>query len=214
MHLFYWVSTFLVRGLLKLLAQWEVRGKENVPKNGPLIVVANHLNYSDPPIISASLPRRVVFMAKVELFHSWGRFFVKAFGAFPARKRSPDRNALRRSFEVLEQGLALGIFPEGTRSRDRKLQPAFLGAAMIAMRSQAPLLPIGIIGTEKLNGIGWIFRRPRITVIIGQPFYPPNSHAKITKARLREFTDVIMHHIAQLLPPEYRGIYDGSCRWS
>jgi len=212
MRLFYWASTFLVKGLLKILARWEVRGKENVPPHGPLIVVANHLNYSDPPIVSASLPRRVVFMAKVELFHSWGRFFVRAFGAFPARKKSPDKNALRRSFKVLEQGLALGIFPEGTRSRDGKLQPAFLGAAMIAMRSRAPLLPVGITGTEKLRGIGWVFRRPRITVSIGKPFYPPDSHTKVTKEALKEFTDVIMCHIARLLPPEYHGVYDVSER--
>ena len=99
------------------------------------------------------------------------------------------------------------MFPEGTRSYHGQLQPAWPGSALIAARSGVPILPVGIAGTEKMRGIGWLLRRPRITVNIGQPFWLPPVSSRLTKVELAEHTDFIMRRIAELLPEEYRGDY-------
>jgi len=204
---FYHLARAIVRGLL-LLTRWQVKGKENIPDQGPLIIVANHLSLADPPVLNVSLTRKVIFMAKEELFrHKIAGYFIRSFGAFPVHRGQLDREALRQARKVLDEGLALVMFPEGMRSRSRKLRPALPGAALIASRSGAPILPVGIAGTEKFKNITWLFRRPCITVNIGRPFYLPQVNGKLTKAELNRFTDLIMEHIAELLPEEYCGEY-------
>ncbi|MFQ5826458.1 MAG: lysophospholipid acyltransferase family protein [Dehalococcoidia bacterium] len=209
MPAFYFATTFLVKSLLTILTRWRVRGKDRVPRQGPLIVVANHINAIDPPLLSASIPRRIVFMAKEELFDSWFEsLIVRGFGAFPVSKRRADREALKRANLVLSQGLALGMFPEGTRSFSRaRLQPALRGAALLALRSRAPILPVAISGTERIRGLGWFFVRPRLMVQIGEPFMAPDSDGESTKDHQSTVTDLIMARIAELLPPNYRGVY-------
>ena len=197
----------MARALFALLTRWEVRGRENILSQGPVLVVANHLNLTDPPLLGISLGRKAMFMAKEELFRSpLSAYFVGSFGSFPVHRGRLDRKALRQAQQVLTDGLALVMFPEATRSKSARLQPAYPGSALIAMRSGVPILPVGIIGTEKVKGIGWIFRRPRITVNIGRPFYLP-SGGKLTRAELVENTSFIMEHIAELLPQKYRGVY-------
>ena len=209
MPLFYYVGTATMKALLLTLSRWQVLGRENVPKKGPLIVIANHINLADPPLLSASIPRRIVFMVKQELYHSTrGACFVRAFGTFPVQRGKVDREALRQATRVLEQGLALGMFPEATRSPDSQLQQAFPGTALIALRSRAPILPVAISGTEKIKGVKEVvFGHPQITVTIGKPFTLPTAGGKVTGAQLRELTDFIMGRIAELLPESYRGFY-------
>jgi len=137
MPFFYTVCNLTMKALLLLLSDWEVEGKENVPPSGPLIVVANHLNLPDPPLLTASIPRRIIFMAKEELFRSRGGPFVRWFGAFPVRRGELDREAIRQAMEILDAGLALGMFPEGRRSPNSGLIQAEPGTALIALRSQA-----------------------------------------------------------------------------
>jgi 1-acyl-sn-glycerol-3-phosphate acyltransferase len=206
---FYFASTLLVKSLLTILTRWRVRGKDRVPRQGPLIVAANHINAIDPPLLSASIPRRIVFMAKEELFDSWFEsIIVRGFGAFPVSKGRVDREAIKRASLVLSQSLALGMFPEGTRSFSRaQLQPAFRGAALLALRSRAPILPVGISGTERIRGLKWLFTRPRLMVQIGEPFMAPDVDGEPTKEQLSTVTDLIMARIAELLPPNYRGVY-------
>ena len=204
---FYYVARVIVRVLFTLLTRWEVKGKENIPHQGPVLVVANHLNLTDPPLLGISLGRKMMFMAKEELFRSrFSAYFVGGFGSFPVHRGKLDRKAMRQAQQVLADGLALVMFPEATRSKSARLQPAFPGSALIAMHSGVPILPVGIIGTEGVKGIGWVLRRPRITVNIGYPFYLP-SGGKLTKAGLAENTSFIMERIAELLPPQYRGVY-------
>ena len=204
---FYHVGRVIARALFTLLTRWEVRGRENIPADGPVLVVANHLNLTDPPLLGVSLERKAIFMAKEELFRSpLSAYFVGSFGAFPVHRGKLDRKALRQSQQVLTDGLALVMFPEATRSKSARLQPAYPGSALIAMRSGVPVLPVGISGTERIKGLGWILRRPRITVNIGRPFYLPAS-SRLTRAELAENTNLIMERIAELLPPQYRGVY-------
>jgi 1-acyl-sn-glycerol-3-phosphate acyltransferase len=203
---FYYVGRMIARALFSLLTRLEVRGRENIPADGPLLVVANHLNLTDPPLLAVSLGREAIFMAKEELFRSpLTAYFVASFGAFPVHRGKLDRKALRQAQQVLTDGRALIMFPEATRSKRACLQPAYPGSALIAMRGGVPILPVGISGTERVKGIGWIFRRPRITLNIGRPFHLPSED--FTRAKLEENTTLIMERIAELLPPKYRGVY-------
>ena len=152
----------------------------------------------------------IVFMAKEELFRSTGGWAVKAYGAFPVRRGLVDRNTLRIARQVLKEGKVLGIYPEGTRSRTGRLQPARPGVALIAHESKATLLPVGIYGTEKLRGAFWWLRRPKVTVNIGKPFALPTSSDERNKEEMASLTTFIMRHIAGLLPPDYRGVYGES----
>ena len=108
---------------------------------------------------------------------------------------------------ILDSGKALAIFPEGRRSRHGHLEKPLPGSALIAYLSGAPVLPIGVSGTEQIKGISWIFRRPKITVNIGRPFYLTPDNGKANKEELASLADSIMWQIAELLPLEYRGKY-------
>lgn len=205
---FYYVATVMVRILLFLFTDLQVRGRENIPSEGAMIVVANHLNLADPPLLGVSLGRKAAFMAKKELFGSpFSSYFVRGFGAFAVQRERLDREALRQAHQVLAKGLALVMFPEGSRSKNAQLQPAFPGSALIALRNGVPVLPVGITGTEKIKGIAWLVRCPKVVVNIGHTFSLPRVHGKLAKAELAELTNSIMAHIAELLPREYRGHY-------
>jgi 1-acyl-sn-glycerol-3-phosphate acyltransferase len=205
---FYYIARGLLIGLFKLLTRWQVKGRENVPREGPVLVVANHVNFNDPPLLGVSLGRTVIFMAKEELFRSpIIAYFVGGFGSFPVYRNRLDRQAIRSSQKVLADGLALAMFPESHRSWDAQLQPGLPGSALIAYRCGVPILPVGIIGTEQLRGVGWLFRRPRLTVNIGQPFSLPPVEGRLTREKLAGYTDIIMRRIAQLLPARYQGVY-------
>ena len=210
MRWFYYAARLMVKTSFLLLTRWQVKGRENIPSQGPVLVVANHVNNVDVPVLGISFDRRVIFMAKKELFRSrlLGRF-LGSLGAFPVHRGQLDRKALRQANQVLADGQALVMFPEGTRSRSGRLRQAFPGSTLIALRSGAPILPVGIAGTEKLNGVAWLLHRPRITVNIGYPFHLPSLNGELTKMELAQSTRVIMEHIAELLPSKYRGNYAG-----
>ena len=206
----YCIGKVIVRAFFRLFTRLQVKGKENVPPEGALLVVSNHLNFNDPPLLGASLGRQVVFMAKEELFRFRPlAYFLSSLGSFPVHRGRLDREALYQADQVLAQGSALVMFPEGMRSKNGRLQSAFRGSTLIALRSGAQILPVGIAGTEKIKGITWLLRRPRITVNIGQPFYLPPVSDKLTRAEIDKLTHSTMERIAQLLPPEYRGEHTG-----
>ncbi len=205
---FYYVGRLLMRMLLALFTRWQVNGKENIPGEGPLLVVANHIHAADPPLLGVSINRKVIIMAKEELFRSkFTGYFVRGFGAFPVHRGRLDMQALRQADQLLAQGFALAMFPEGSRSSRGQLRRALPGSALIATRSGVPILPVGITGTEKIRGVASLLRRPRVTVNIGRPFSLPPAGSRLTKAELTEHADFIMSRIAELLPEEYRGDY-------
>lgn len=187
--------------------RYEVVGRELVPRSGGVIVVSNHLNNADPPMIQRALSRYVVFMAKKEMIEApvIGPLF-RAWGAFPVRRGEADLSALRTACQVIQGGEMLMMFPEGTRSRSGRMGEGHPGTAMIARRTGAPILPVAITGTE---GIAWpgVFFRPRsirhIRVVIGAPFVLGVT-PRVNSETLRSDTAEIMRRIAEQLPEQYR----------
>jgi 1-acyl-sn-glycerol-3-phosphate acyltransferase len=210
--IFYSLVNYFVRYfLLRLYARLEATGIDNLPRQGPIIVASNHLNDADPGILATRIPRRLVFMTKDELFHVPGLAqFLRMYGAFPVRRNEADLAALRRSNETLKRGLALVLFPEGTRAGSRaNLGEAWPGAALIAMRNHVPIVPVAITGSQDLAmPLMFLrpFRRRKVTLTIGKPFVL-DEPARVNTAAARAGIEVIMTQIAALLPPEYRGYY-------
>ena len=208
----YWFATYFTwYVLLPLYTRIKIVGAENVPRSGPLIIASNHLNDADPGVICRGIPRRVVYMAKVELFKvPLLAQFLRAFGAFPVRRGEADLAALRRASETLKAGLALCMFPEGTRAgKAELLREAWPGAGLLALRNDAPILPIAITGSGELS-LPKMFLRPHkryhVTLTIGEPFrldVPKRINGEAAQTGARQ----IMERIAALLPPDHRGFY-------
>lgn len=173
-HLFKWS---IVAPTLHGYFRGRIYGAENVPKQGPLLVVANHASDFDPPIVSCCVRRPVSYMAKEELFQvPVLSQAIKLYGAYPVKRGSADRSAIRSALTQLEQGWAVGVFLEGTRTSDARIVSPKLGAAMIAAKVQVPLLPVSLWGTEKIIRKGDKLPRPvPITVRIGELISPPVS---------------------------------------
>jgi 1-acyl-sn-glycerol-3-phosphate acyltransferase len=206
--LFYWLNVRTwVSAIVLIAAKRDVRGMDNVPRHGPLILVSNHFNTADPPVLTWAMPRRVVWMAKKELFDNLmiGTLF-RLFGLIPVRRFEADLSALRKSLRALKRGQVLGMFPEGTRSAGKGLTAGEPGTAVLALRSGAPILPVAIWGTEHVKLPRDLLRRTPISVRFGQPFRLPETR-RVTKAQVASGTDEIMRRIAELLPPQYRGVY-------
>lgn len=169
--LLYNLSRGLLRLGFRLLGGIHAIGLENVPKSGGVILAPNHVSYADPPAAGCCIDRQVHFMAKEELFRvPLLRGWMYRVGTFPVRRGTADRKALRKAVELLNEGRIVCIFPEGTRSKDGRLKEAELGIGLIALKSRAPVVPVAILGTDRIFAGGRkIPRRSRITVIYGQP---------------------------------------------
>lgn len=208
--IWYALLTGLSGIVARILTRVEVVGADRVPAEGGIILAANHLHLFDPPLVASACPRRVHPMAKRELFETplvgWA---LRPYGAFPVRRFSADMGALRAARNLLREGRAVLMFPEGTRSKDARLHPALPGAAMVALLAGAPVVPVAVTGTEAIQmpGIffGWLLgRRPRLRVEFGEPFtFGPGTDAR----RAEQCTDEMMRRIASMLPEPYRGAY-------
>ena len=190
-----------------LVCRCRVYGLERVPESGPLLIVANHLSWYDPLLFGVALRRRVWYFTKSEMFH-WpivGKA-CEVTEQIPVRRGESDRVALEKGLAYLQEGRALGIFPEGTVERKEVMIPALTGVAMLAIRSGATVLPIAHTGTRKvLRSPRYWF--PRVTIQIGEPYIPVLPTGVPRKVGLQRVTDEMMIRIARMLPPERRGVY-------
>jgi 1-acyl-sn-glycerol-3-phosphate acyltransferase len=208
----------MVLGILWVVPRVRLVNVDRVPASGGVLVVANHLHNADPVFVNAAYPRALHFMAKKEAFSFPPfRFFLEAGGAFPVDRGKSDRKAIKRAQATLAAGIALGIFPEGTRSPTRALQKAHSGAGLLALLSGAPVQPVVVTGTERLplNGSrgklapGATSPDPGhsgVRILFGEPFLVPRTIEGRTVTS-DEATAIIMIEVARLLPPGFRGVY-------
>jgi 1-acyl-sn-glycerol-3-phosphate acyltransferase len=190
-HLLKWS---VVSPVLHTYFRGRIIDADKVPQQGPVIIVSNHASDFDPPILSNCMRRPVAFMAKEELFQvPVLKQAIVLYGAYPVKRGSPDRSAIRAAMNSLTQGWAVGIFITGTRTRDGRVIDPKLGAAMIAAKAQVPLLPVSLWGTDKISQKGLSLPRPvPITVRVGDLLPPPTSSK-------REELETVTQHCADTI---------------
>ncbi len=182
---------------------FRIEGQEQEPRP-PYIIVANHASAVDPPLVTRAVRARVAFATKVELGdHPFVKLWLQSVGSFFVRRGQVDRKAIRAGLEVLRRGLALGIFAEGTRSLDGRLQPFEDGAAYWALKVGVPVLPVAIVGSHRTLSVGAkkIQRHP-VLVRIGPPVTVPRVEGRLTGEVIRAWTRRFQQAVADLLPPE------------
>jgi 1-acyl-sn-glycerol-3-phosphate acyltransferase len=204
----YW----LIRGFVNLVILILVRnhlhieGRENVPKEGGLLVICNHIASADPPILGGKFPRPLHFMAKIEWFKNpIVGFLARQFLCFPVVRHTADRGALRHTLTLLERGAAVCIYPEGTRAEDARIHPVEAGVGFVARRSEVPILPVAVWGTENVlpaKGVHWPMAA-ECHLIYGKPFQLPRPDMDNQEA-----ANYMMTKVAELLPPAYRGVFE------
>jgi 1-acyl-sn-glycerol-3-phosphate acyltransferase len=214
----YGVLHRIIPPVLRAIWRPRVEGLEHVPRTGPLILASNHRSFIDSVVIPAVVPRPVNFLAKSDYFEGRGlkgrlvKVWFTIFGALPVNR--DDSVAALASLDtalgVLAQGGAFGIYPEGTRSRDGRLYRGRTGVAQLALTSGAPIVPVGLIDTDRLQPVG--SNRPRlvrIRVRFGEPIDVRGRYDGVPpgKAR-REITDTVMTEIQKLTGPEPAGVYN------
>jgi 1-acyl-sn-glycerol-3-phosphate acyltransferase len=203
----------LFRGIFHLLSRVRVRGLENIPPKGPYLVASNHISLFEPPFILAFWPNALEAAGAVEIWERPGQgLLVRLYGAIPVHRGEYDRRLVEKLIGVLSSGYPLLIAPEGGRTHTIGMRRANPGAAYIVDQTRVPVVPVGIIGTtddflqKALHG-----ERPTIEMQIGVPFtLPPlEGRGEARRVSRQHNADIIMQHIAELLPLDYRGVYSG-----
>ncbi len=205
------LGTFVCRVVLKATARVRVEGMADLPSDGPLIVVANHISNADPPLVvgwlTPALGRQMHVLAKESLFVGPVGWFLRRNGITPVKSGGSDIEAYRSARQVLDRGEVLCIFPEGTRSLTGVMQDPKPGVAMLATRSGVPILPVGVSGSDDFLGRGK--RMPmfgaRITVRVGKPFTLELDPSLPRRVALNAASDELMSHVAALTDDRHRG---------
>ncbi len=201
----------LCRVGLRSIARVRVEGIEELPTSGPLIIAANHMSNADPPFIGGwlapALARRPTFLAKDALFKGPLGILIRSLGAEPVKAGGNDIGAYRVAKAILDRGGVVAILPEGTRSYDGALAQPKPGVSLLATRTAAPVLPVGISGTDRLIGRGQVVPRigSRIVLRVGRPFQLTIAPGADRRAALAQADIELMRRIAALVEPRHRG---------
>ncbi|HVD00996.1 MAG TPA: lysophospholipid acyltransferase family protein [Candidatus Dormibacteraeota bacterium] len=212
-----------LRGVMRLLVHtvlagiFTLVGVERVPKQGAVLVCCNHASTLEPPLVPAFLPRNDSWsMAKAEYFEGGGfkPWIFTAFHAFPVVRHTADRAALKRATTVLRQGAVLVLYPEGTRITSGGLHRAEPGAGFIAALSRAVVVPAAVTGGRDVFGKGFkVPHRAPLRLEFGQPFKIPPRRTNGRKVEHQDAADAIMLSVAEMLPPDLRGVYSDLDAW-
>jgi 1-acyl-sn-glycerol-3-phosphate acyltransferase len=211
--LLYWVVKAVLTPILGVCFRVKVEGRENIPRRGRVILASNHRSFLDSIFLPLVLRRRVTFVAKAEYFDdpktAW---FFRGVGQIPIRREggSASERALASATEVLRAGGVFAIYPEGTRTRDGYLHRGHTGVARLSLRTETPIVPVGMIGTDEVQPVDKrmprLFRR--VTVRFGEPLDPARyGDYESEHLALRELTDEVMYEIGQLSGYEYVDTY-------
>ncbi len=199
------------RQVFRVLCHVEINGLENVPREGGYIIAHNHISLFEPPLVLAFWPVQPEAIAGADVFHRPGqKIMVRAYHAIPVRRGEYDRKVIDVMLQVLASGKALVIAPEGGRSHATALRRAQAGVAYLVDKAKVPVIPVGISGTtddmlqRALRG-----RRPRLEMTIGKAFTLPaiQGRGQVRRQSRQRNADIVMEHIAELIPEDYRGVY-------
>ena len=214
----YTVLHTVVPPLARAVWRPEVHGLENIPATGPVIIASNHLSFADSVVLPVLAPRKVVFLAKSDYFTGTGfkgglsRQWFNGLGMLPVDRDDPQAalKSLEVALEVLARGEAFGIYPEGTRSRDGRLYRGRTGVAHLALTAGAPVVPVGLRGTQNLQPVGATWPRlAKVEVRFGKPIEVASRFAGVPSGRARrELTDEIMTAIQGLSGQAEAGVYN------
>jgi 1-acyl-sn-glycerol-3-phosphate acyltransferase len=198
-----------IRALGRALCRVHDEELVRIPHNGPLLIVANHVNFLDVPIFYTHLiPRSVTGFAKIETWNNPALGILFSLGgAIPIRRGEVDRTAIGRARDVLHSGRILAVAPEGTRSGDGRLQKARTGVSVFALESGAPVLPVVYFGGEKFRSNIFRLVRTDFYFRVGTAFRVRRKGGRLTREVREQITTEIMYRLAALLPPQYRGYY-------
>ncbi len=204
----------LVRWLMKHLTSLEFRGAEHVPEKGGVIVVTNHLSRLDIPVLFMMPKRDDITALVTDKYKDYPflRWFTESAEGIWIDRTKADFAAFNKALAVLNEGKALGISPEGTRSGTGALKEGKAGAALLALKSNVPILPVGLAGTEDSMAKLMALRRPHIVGQFGPAFSLPPLERADRETWLKRATDEIMCRIAAVLPEKYHGVYAGHPR--
>jgi len=199
----------IVRFLLRTLTDTKYYGLENVPETGGVILALNHLSYFDTPLLLVNPAREDITALVTTKYQEKALigWFVRTAEGIWIDRDIADFSAIREAAKALKKGVALGIAPEGTRTRTGGLQEAKPGTIMLAVKTGMPVVPVGITGSENALGELLKLRRPKMTVRFGKAFVVPEVEPGSRSKALQEWTEILMQRIADLLPNSYRGIY-------
>lgn len=198
----------LARLILQSVVHVEASGLERIPSTGPLIIVNNHVNFLDGLLTYLFSPRHLVGFSKIENFENpLLAPLMRLGGVIPVRRGTPDVAAVRRALAALEDGEALLVDPEGTRSHHGRLQKGRTGVVLLALRTGAPILPVAVWGQERFWRNLARLLRTRVWVRVGYPFYLRAEGERAYREERERMLGEIMYQLAALLPATYRGVY-------
>jgi 1-acyl-sn-glycerol-3-phosphate acyltransferase len=199
----------VLRILFKICLRLEVVGRENIPAEGSVIFMINHISFLDPIVVGGVSPREVVMMSKIENFDlPFGGMILKLYGCFPVRRGEVDLQAIRHALKVLQNGEILLMAPEGTRSPTHQLQPGHDGMAFLTLRTDATIMPVAVTGGQHFGSNMKKLRPTPFKVVFGKSFRLRSKPGRVKRDSLREMTEETMYQLAAILPPEYRGVYN------
>lgn len=201
-----------IKAILRTMLHIDDAAVAAIPMHGPLILATNHINWLDAPVGFSHLhPRQVTAFAKIE---TWDKFLMRtlfnAWEAIPITRGQVDFTAFRKAEEALQAGKMIAVAPEGTRSRDGKLNQGQAGIIYLALRTSVPILPFVLYGHELLGESYRRYQRPRMMMKAGRPFRLLHPNTNPDRATRQELTDAVMYEIANLLPEQYRGKYQAT----
>jgi 1-acyl-sn-glycerol-3-phosphate acyltransferase len=197
-------ARFVARPVMRVLYRVQVSGTEHIPTDGPAIISPNHRSFFDSPLIMTMTPRPVIFLGKAEYMDSaTTRYLFPALGMVPIKRdaKRASMAALQTAAELLDAGELVGIYPEGTRSRDGYLHRGHTGVAHLAVMTGAPIIPVGIVGSERVQPIGTAVPRPfrgSVTVRYGEPIDPAHYRYGGSRKRRQQLLDDVMASIAAM----------------